>query len=293
MITYIPGTFHTFQVVGIREENDRKYIYLSDGYKETYRVKPNDFQLEWEDYNIPDKIVCFVKEISINGLPFLEQSKKELLEFCYSDVGSEYPFKVLNVAVDGKTNAPYYTLNDSFGIYHRYYPKPNEPQHQIGDIFNLVVEGINVREYNKSFLNFEYPHDLIQNITVSTTSEISEDPRTESLFGFESSSKEFKSTIVYPAGSIQVDIDKQLSYILKTIAGFQNAEGGELYIGIDDSGKIRGINQDYVHLNSSQTDNYTYQLNTDGYENKIRSAVRYGIGGTSNSHLNFNFQLSS
>ncbi|MEC5166737.1 hypothetical protein RCH18_002485 [Flavobacterium sp. PL11] len=289
MTTYIPGNYYSFQVVEIREENDTKYIYLSDGYKETYRVKPFDYQLEWEDFNLPDKITCFVKDISIRGLPLLEQNKKDILNFCYADLGSEYAFKVINCEVDSKTQAGFYNLNDSFGLYHRYYPKLNEPKHQTGDIFNLVVNKINDKGYNKSFLDFEYPRDLVQSNNESITLEISEDPRTESLFGFESATKEFKSTIVYPAGSIEPNIDKQLSYILKTIAGFQNAAGGELYIGIDDSGKIRGINQDYIHLNSSQTDTYSYQLNMDGYENKIRSAVRFGIGGVSNSHLEFNF----
>jgi hypothetical protein len=289
MITYTPGKYYTFQVVEIREENDTKYIYLSDGYKDTYRVNPFDYQLEWEDYNLPDKIVCFVKDINIYGLPSLEQNKKEVLDFCYSDLGSEYAFKAINFAIDAKTQAEYYDLNDSFGLYHRYYPKTNEPTHQTGDIFNLLVKNINEKGNNKSFLHFEYPQDLIQKEVKEVTSEISLDPRTESLFGFESATKEFKSTIVYPAGSIEPNIDKQLSYILKTIAGFQNAEGGELYIGVDDSGRIRGINQDYIHLNSSETDTYSYQLNTDGYENKIRTAVRFGIGGSSNSHLEFNF----
>jgi hypothetical protein len=64
MITYILSKFYTFQVVAIREENDAKYIYLSDGYKETFRVKPFDYQLEWEAYNLPDKITCFVKDIN-------------------------------------------------------------------------------------------------------------------------------------------------------------------------------------------------------------------------------------
>jgi hypothetical protein len=289
MVTYTPGKFYTFQFVEIKEEYDTKYIYLSDGYRNTFRVKPYDYQLEWEDYNIPDKIICFVKDINIYGLPLLEQNKKEVLGFCYSDLGSEYAFKVINCLVDNKTQAEYYDLNDSYGLYHRYYPKPNEPKHQTGDIFSLIVQEVNDKGNNRSFLNFKYPQDLVQNETEPIKSEISEDPRTESLFGFESATKEFKSTIVYPAGSIQADVDKQLSYILKTIAGFQNAEGGELFIGVDDSGKIRGINQDYPYLNSSETDPYSYQLNTDGYENKIRTAVRLGMGGSSNSHLEFNF----
>jgi len=289
MAEFAPGRFYTFQVVEIREENDNKYIYLSDGFVDTYRVKPFDYQLEWEDYNLPDKINCFVKSINIHGSPYLVQNKADVFKFCYSDLGTEYAFKVINCATDTKTQAFYYDLNDSFGIFHRYYPKANEPKHQTGDIFSLLVKEINVKENNRTVLNLEYPQDLVLTNTAVVTSDTSQDPRTESRFGFETATKEFKSTIVYPAGGINPNIDKQLSYILKTIAGFQNSEGGELYLGVDDSGNICGINRDYQHLNSSDTDTYTYQLNTDGYENKIRTAVRLGIGGISNSCLHFNF----
>jgi uncharacterized protein YuzE len=293
MVIYTAGKFYTFQVVAIREENDAKYIYLSDGFKETFRVKPYDYQLEWEAYNLPDKISCFVNKISIYGLPLLEQSKNEVLKFCYSNLGTEYAFKVINCTIDAKTNAAYDEVNDPDGLYHRYYPKPNDPIHETGDIFSLLVRDISVKDNNKCFLNFEYPQDLIQKEVKVVISDITQDPRAESLFGFESATKEFKSTIVYPAGSIEPNIDKQLSYILKTIAGFQNAEGGELYVGVDDSGKICGINQDYKYLNSSETDTYNYHLNTDGYENKIRTAVRFGMGGIANSHLNFKFHTES
>lgn len=40
MNNYTAGKQYSFQVVGIKEENDSKYIYLSDGFKDTYRVKP-------------------------------------------------------------------------------------------------------------------------------------------------------------------------------------------------------------------------------------------------------------
>lgn len=260
MTTYTPGQSYIFQVIGIKEENDSKYIYLSDGFKDTYRVKPYDYQLEWEEFNIPNKMNCFVKEVNIWGLPYLVQDRKEVLQFCYADLKSEYPFKVVNIGLDSNTQATYYELKDSFGLYHRYYPKNNEPKHEIGDIFNLVVNSIYDKGYNKVTLNLEYPVELIitkENIT----QEVSNDPRQESKFGYESATKEFKTSIVFPAGGIEPNIDRQLSYILKTIAGFQNAQGGELYIGVNDSGSVSGINEDFKYLNASETDSFTYVEN--------------------------------
>lgn len=288
MTTYTPGQSYIFEVIGIKEENDSKYIYLSDGFKDTYRVKPYDYQLEWEEFNIPNKMNCFVKEVNIWGLPYLVQDRKEVLQFCYADLKTEYPFKVVNIGLDSNTKAKYYELKDSFGLYHRYYPKSNEPNHDIGDIFNLVVNGIFDKGFNKVTLNLEYPTDLITTNQI-ITAEVSNDPRQESKFGYESATKEFKTSIVFPAGGIEPNIDRQLSYILKTIAGFQNAYGGELYLGVNDSGSISGINDDFKYLNSSETDTYTYNENIDGFELKIRNAVKQTMGGISNSHIDFQF----
>ncbi len=69
---FIPGKIYTLSVVGIREENESKYIYLSDGVLETYRVRPYDFQVEWEDFVLPDKMNVFVTSLNVmNGLPYL------------------------------------------------------------------------------------------------------------------------------------------------------------------------------------------------------------------------------
>jgi hypothetical protein len=52
---------------------------------------------------------------------------------------------------------------------------------------------------------------------------------------------------------------------LKTIAGFLNAEGGTLLIGVDDSGKIRGIDQ---YLNTMK------HGNNDTFEQQIGNCLR-------------------
>ena len=52
---------------------------------------------------------------------------------------------------------------------------------------------------------------------------------------------------------------------LKAIAGFLNATGGTLFIGVDDSGKLRGIDE---YLNTMK------RGNNDTFEQKIRNCLR-------------------
>jgi predicted HTH transcriptional regulator len=59
----------------------------------------------------------------------------------------------------------------------------------------------------------------------------------------ESDSVEFKSTLRTNLHTRQPDDKMQLA-VLKTIAGFLNAHGGRLVIGVDDDGKVLGLASD-------------------------------------------------
>jgi hypothetical protein len=287
MIEFNPGQFIELGVAERIEDSGRNYLRLTDGYRETYRVPAYDFQIEWEESLVPNTINCYVKKVNEKGLPLLEQSKRELMESLYTD-NDFYPFKVLSKNEDANTNATYYALKDPFGIYHRFYVNEIDPNKEVSDIFSLWVGGIVDKGYNNVFLKLKYVEDETQENTqkVSTSSE---DPRTESKFGFETDTIEFKSSIVYPAGNIDPDIDQQIKIITKTIAGFQNANGGKLYIGVNDSGDVVGIEHDFQHLNSSEVDNYTYPLNIDGYQNKLRVSIKNLLGNISNSKVRIDF----
>ena len=289
------GYFYPFEVQGIREENERKFIYLSNGEKDTFRVTPYDYQLEWEGSNLPDKLECYVKSINIWGLPQLIQSRENVLAECYTEENTEYAFKVVAIKDDPNTGATFYSLKDAFGLHHRYYPGPQEPPREIGDIFSLLFEGIEVKERNNAFLKLQAVEELVianlENIDSCYSKEENNDVRRESRFGYENEVKEFKSSIVFPAGGVSDDIDKQLLIIAKTIAGFQNNKGGTLYLGVNDSGEVVGIKHDYKYLNSSDNDAFEYQPNKDGYENKIRTGVKYFLGNTANSNISLKFEV--
>lgn len=55
-----------------------------------------------------------------------------------------------------------------------------------------------------------------------------------------------------------------LQSALKTIAGFLNADGGTLLIGVSDSGEIKGLERDFKFCN---------RHDTDGFEQKLRSLI--------------------
>jgi hypothetical protein len=76
---------------------------LSDGSKDTYRVTPFDYQLEWERSSLPSWLNCYVIDINIWGLPTLAQVRAEVLRNCYTDLDSAYPFKVLAIREDATT----------------------------------------------------------------------------------------------------------------------------------------------------------------------------------------------
>lgn len=64
-------------------------------------------------------------------------------------------------------------------------------------------------------------------------------------YGQETFTKEFKTSIVCPPDSMKPDLPRQTHKIMEEICAFLNAEGGTLYIGVDDKTHLeRGIEED-------------------------------------------------
>ena len=87
--------------------------------------------------------------------------------------------------------------------------------------------------------------------------------------GRETVKTEFKTSLIYPAGSgMRRDIKTQMQEILTVICGFMNAFGGRLYIGVSDEGYVRGLENDLAFFGSH--DKMTLALN-----NAIHSHLTY------------------
>jgi uncharacterized protein with ParB-like and HNH nuclease domain len=70
---------------------------------------------------------------------------------------------------------------------------------------------------------------------------------------------EFKSTMRWNIRENQVD-KKMEEIILKTIAAFNNSQGGKLIIGVADDGEILGLENDYNTLKEGSKDNFELHL---------------------------------
>ena len=113
--------------------------------------------------------------------------------------------------------------------------------------------------------------------------EVEEDPDGEAEeidFGRETNTREFKSTIVFPPNNNRIaDVDRQMERILMAICGFLNAEGGILYIGVNDIGYPKGIEPDLTYLHA----------NVDKYQLIIRNYIVKEIGKDINGLIRFDF----
>lgn len=99
--------------------------------------------------------------------------------------------------------------------------------------------------------------------------------------GLEDGTREFKTSLVYPAGqTIEPDMSRQGNVILKTIAGFLNASGGVLYIGVRDTGDVIGLKEDFAYM----------ECTADSYERFIRSRIVNSFGKDVNSLITFKFE---
>ena len=113
--------------------------------------------------------------------------------------------------------------------------------------------------------------------------EVEEDPDGEAEeidFGRETNTREFKSTIVFPPNNDRIpDVDRQMERILMAICGFLNAEGGILFIGVNDIGYPKGIEPDLTYLHA----------NVDKYQLIIRNYIVKELGKDINGLIRFDF----
>lgn len=101
-----------------------------------------------------------------------------------------------------------------------------------------------------------------------------ESPR---YFGREDLHTEFKSSLVYPAGNrLHADIKAQTHVILKVVCGFLNAEGGTLYIGVNDEGVACGIEEDLPFFKNGSL---------DAFDLHVRNHIANILGVEANSYV--------
>lgn len=86
--------------------------------------------------------------------------------------------------------------------------------------------------------------------------------------GGEGAEVEFKASLRWNLALGRVDKEMEKA-VVKTLCGFMNARGGTLFVGVDDEGKVIGLDQDFATLK---------QKNTDGFEQKLIECVARYLG---------------
>lgn len=288
MRTYISGKQYEFIV-------NYFYTTLDDYGREKLWLSLSDGESP-RKYNVPafpyqktgyegKTVMCTVSKVLDSGYPYLLQDKVEVLEHCYNK-GETYWFSVLEKCVDSYSGRPYFNLIDRINnITHRFYCSE---QDELSGLVPVIVKDIKGSHLE---LQLEAKEESKAGATgVAAPKELD---KLHNPFGHEDSYHEWKASLVFPSNSSDQDnpdVEQQIKNIMRSIAGFQNAEGGLLYLGVTDFGEVRGIEADYAHLDEGD-DKVSYQKNTDGFENKIRTAVNHYLGKMSLDNIKFKFYL--
>lgn len=112
-------------------------------------------------------------------------------------------------------------------------------------------------------------------------------PQTFSI-GSEDQFTEFKSSFVYPPeNNMQPNFNIQLVEILKVVCGFLNSHGGDLYIGVDDRGIVKGLDADFKFFTGAS--NYDNQTAKDKFDRRFRDNVNNWLGQNANAKINAKF----
>jgi predicted HTH transcriptional regulator len=91
---------------------------------------------------------------------------------------------------------------------------------------------------------------------------------------------EFKETARYNAHTHQVD-SKLEAAVLRGIAGFLNAQGGTLIIGVNDSGALVGLDRDLKTLSK--------RPDLDGFQQFLRQLIKEGLGANASANVDVTF----
>jgi ATP-dependent Lon protease len=102
----------------------------------------------------------------------------------------------------------------------------------------------------------------------------------ELLADGESASVEFKATARWNQHTRQRDAAIELG-VVKSVAGFMNAQGGTLLIGVDDGGQPVGLDADYKLVG---------KRDRDGFENWLTTLLEKAVGKAAVANLSVKFE---
>ncbi len=130
----------------------------------------------------------------------------------------------------------------------------------------------------------EQPEDLIEDIGEAESDapaldEVVSLSVADVLAAGESKTVEFKSTARWNEHTKQKDRELEHA-VVKSVAGFMNARGGTLFVGVNDHGEPIGIEKDLKTTN---------RADHDGFENWMTSLFESAVGGAATANVDIDF----
>lgn len=100
--------------------------------------------------------------------------------------------------------------------------------------------------------------EIIRTLSLETEDEADLEAENKVFIGVESGTMEFKASFIYPAGNnMQPEPTTQMKFIFKGLCAFLNSNtGGTLYLGVNDSGYVCGLDNDFRYLKITSIDSY-------------------------------------
>jgi hypothetical protein len=244
-----------------------KYITVVDEFRE-YRIF--DIIKCQEEGPLPPRLYVLVKSVDAFGhAKIIQDTQRVYVEHYVKD--EEFEFVVDSIKLDNNNN-PYYALSDDFSE-QRFYIR-GEQKYGVGDTIRLRSLGQNARgfmQYKEVEPKAKEP--VIKDVVRQTNATV---VRTNTVnYGPESTTVEYKSSLVFDAATSEPNLEKQSRLIITEIAAMMNTDGGKLVIGVRDDQTVIGIQDEYKYLNDDETDNWTYKLDEDGYKQKILHKLNY------------------
>lgn len=92
---------------------------------------------------------------------------------------------------------------------------------------------------------------------------------------------EFKTSLVYAAGSMKPDLKKQMQLILTVIASMLNTLGGKLFLGVNNEGAGVGLEEDLKYS--------VFNNDKDKYQLYLRNAILSAFGKVVSAHVRIKF----
>lgn len=133
-----------------------------------------------------------------------------------------------------------------------------------------------VLSYNLMQQASENPADIAKTLKteIGNALDVVSDTRLGKYYGSESKFIEFKTSLVYPAVApgqkMYADPAGQQEHIMSRITGFLNAEGGTLFLGVNNQGYASGLTDDFEYYS-------THPMSAGNHQHRITDADKLQV----------------